>query len=84
MQTIRELIEALEDLASEHGDETPVRIAYQPSYPLAARLRAVTPLPAGLSDDEDGDPEDVVVWLAASDTVGSDESPYAPRDAWEG
>lgn len=80
MQTIRELIEALEDAAAEHGEDTPVRIAYQPSYPLAARVRAVT----ALERDDDNPDAGAVLWLAASDTVPSSESPYAPRDAWEG
>lgn len=32
--TIRDLIERLEEAAQEHGDDTPIRIAEQPSYPL--------------------------------------------------
>lgn len=32
--TVRELIERLEEVAQEHGDDTPIRIAEQPSYPL--------------------------------------------------
>jgi hypothetical protein len=32
--TIRDLIERLEEAAQEHGDDTPIRIAEQPTYPL--------------------------------------------------
>lgn len=35
---IRELIEQLEELATEHGDECDVRLAWQPSYPLEAEI----------------------------------------------
>lgn len=42
VQTIRELIDYLEELAQDCGDDLPVRIASQPSWPLASQLAAVT------------------------------------------
>lgn len=39
---LTELIAALEDVLEEHGDETPVRVAHQPRYPLEACLDRVT------------------------------------------
>jgi hypothetical protein len=53
-----------------------VRVAYQPSYPLAAEIAAVTDL---VESSEEG-----FVWIATSSGVGYSESPYAPRDAWDG
>lgn len=82
VDTVRDLLELLES----YDPETPLRIATQPSWPLASTLAAVTLIEAP-EDDEDPDfvPDRVAtVWLAASDSVGYDEHPYAPRDAWNG
>lgn len=78
--TIGELLEELQMMAEEHGDDVEVRIAYQPSYPLAADLDAVT-----LVKNEQGvHRKDKIVWLAASTSVGYSENPYAPSQAWDG
>jgi hypothetical protein len=37
-RTIRELIDSLEEVAAEHGDDLPIRIATQPSYPLQSTV----------------------------------------------
>ncbi|UQS95160.1 hypothetical protein Pam4_17 [Pseudanabaena phage Pam4] len=86
---IRDLIAMLEEAAETHGDDLAVQIAYQPSYPLAATLDAVTVLSAGEDeDDEDYEPgvdddEPQVLWLAAGGHPDTG-SPYAPRAAWDG
>lgn len=69
--TVQDLIDELEFLEPT----AEVRIAYQPSYPLAADIAAVTDL---VESSEEG-----FVWIAASGGVGYQESPYAPRDAWQ-
>lgn len=67
---VYELIEELQDLEPT----AEVRVAYQPTYPLAAEISCVTDM---VEDAENG-----FVWIAASSGVGYTESPYAPRDAW--
>jgi hypothetical protein len=73
-QLIDELTEVMRD--NENGSELPVRIAYQPNYPLRATVECVA-----LNEDDDSDGQ--TVWIAASSTVGHDENPYAPASAWE-
>lgn len=68
--TVRDLIDAL----SEQDPDTPVRIAYQPSYPLRGQIACVT-------DYVDADID--AVWIAVV-PAPHDENPYAPRDAWSG
>lgn len=76
-ETIRTLIQTLEAAAADLGGDTPVRIAFQPSWPLAAEVAALTPV-----ETEDG--ETTVLWIAATSSAPYDESPYAPSAAWEG
>jgi len=79
--TLSELIEHLEMLREEIGEEVdpPVRIAYQPSWPLRASVSNVCVIER---DDDDPD-EDTTLWIAASWSSPHDESPYAPNKAWE-
>jgi hypothetical protein len=69
--TVQELIELLEELAEEVGEDAEVRVATQPSWPLRHELAEVTAVEGR-------------VFLAASDGHPYGESPYAPRAAWEG
>lgn len=78
VKTVRELIDYLEEIAEDHGDDTVVRVAFQPSYPLAAHLACVT----AIEGDESNPTAKPVVWLAATSGVDYDERPYAPADAW--
>lgn len=73
-ELIQQLLELAESLNPEDVDPE-VRIAYQPSYPLAAQLSNVELV----GNDETNEN---VLWLAASSTVPYSESPYAPRAAW--
>lgn len=67
---------SLDDIYAGNADFDPeVRIAYQPSYPLAAQLSNV-----GLVGNDETNQS--VLWLAASSTVPYNESPCAPRAAW--
>ena len=79
---LSELIELLNDQAQAAGDADPeVRIAYQPNYPLAANVAAVT----AIVGEENRGRNDLTIWLAASSGVGSySENPYAPQQAWDG
>lgn len=78
--TLSELIEQLTMIAEQHPDHDPeVRIAYQPRWPLRASVANVR----SLTDDEDEDAKPPVVWLAASNAAPWDESPYAPKSAWD-
>lgn len=81
--TVNELLELLENAADRGHGDTEVRIAYQPNYPLAARIACVT-TPDDLDDEEDEDEEDTepVLWIATRDVPAS-ENPYAPRAAWQ-
>ena len=73
IMTIKELIRELQYIEEDFGD-LEVRVAYQPSWPLAGKIENVW-MP---EEDEDGNQK---VWLAV-DSVGHAESPYAPKDAW--
>ena len=81
------------DLEFEGGDlsylgdtmhvDPEVRIAYQPTYPLAAILCCATHLTPTGDDDERLDAtedEPGVLWLAAGSSPH--DEPYAPRTAW--
>lgn len=107
--TLSELIDQLTALQEAHeGQDPEVRIAYQPSWPLRAKIANVRALTGDDAPSEEemelarelvaaGDEEaegfaaaqamledhPPVVWLAASDAAPWNESPYAPRDAWE-
>lgn len=107
--TLSELIDQLTALQEAHeGQDPEVRIAYQPSWPLRAKIANVRALTGDDAPDEEelelarelvvaGDEEadgfaaaqamledhPPVVWLAASNAAPWNESPYAPRDAWE-
>lgn len=54
--TIRNLIETLEEIAEQYGDDTVVLAAHQPNYPLCELLAGVAVLKVGegntLADDE--------------------------------
>ena len=85
--TVQELI----DLLSDFDSDLEVRIALQPTWPLAATVAAITKVrPDSDSDsDEELNSESSVdsteaapvVWIAAGGMPWS-ESPYAPREAW--
>jgi hypothetical protein len=76
--TLQELIDELQDLAHDLGEDTEVRLAVQPNWPLAHEIACVGP-----AMDEEGDDDfDRVVWIASgSHPYGA--SPYAPRSAWQ-
>lgn len=54
--TIRELIDELEDLASEHGDDVEVRLAQQPRWAFEYAVGAVASVLDDTDDDHDGEP----------------------------
>jgi hypothetical protein len=90
---VRQLIEALEELAEQAGDDTIVLVAHQPGYPLQldldrAALLSESKLSTDESDydedgdvDEDGDAEDVVYLIATEHPYK--QGPYAPRCVFE-
>lgn len=85
IETLDELIESLKELrrtlsSKKQAETVQVRIAYQPSHPLAANLSEVTLQVASTDEGREG----LVLWLAASDTVKYGEHPYAAPDAWKG
>ncbi|MCA1806266.1 MAG: hypothetical protein LC687_00075 [Actinobacteria bacterium] len=70
IETVGELIQALEELQGEIPPETisaaPIRVATQPGFPLRAVILQVREL-------------DGTIWIATDHTSNN---PYAPRDAW--
>ena len=83
--TVQELIDRLSEL-----DPTAlVRIATNPAWPIAHTIEAVTEMRTDPEMDdysreaEPGEDATAIVWLAAGGMSWS-ESPYAPRDAWDG
>ena len=67
IDTVGELRELLEGL----DDSVEIRMALQPSYPMAGSLRN-----ACLQHGDDGEPQ--TLWLACSDN----EDYVCPREAW--
>ena len=74
---IRDLIEQLENLAEEHGDETDVRIAHQPSWPFEYEINSVeaVDLNADSGHPDEGhedseEPDALVVYLAEGSQLG--------------
>ena len=79
--TVQELI----DILSDFDSDLQVRIALQPTWPLAATVEAVTEVKPDSDSDDDSDDDSTspapTVWIAAGGVPWS-ESPYAPRAAW--
>ena len=71
--TVSQLIELLSEM--DPGDE--VRLATQPSYPLAFHIAGVAALDNEADEDE---LEPGVVWIAAGDHP---DQPYAPHAAFD-
>jgi hypothetical protein len=93
---LRQMIEALEEIAEQYGDDTQVLAAHQPNYPLAECISAlvITQVSNGeLVGDEDADgeadPDDAVpvVWvlLGGHPEYGDNAwtSPYASSALWD-
>lgn len=94
-KTLNELIDTLtelrEEVAAKHdvdedvAGEIPVRIAYQPNYPLECAVDEITALPeteqAVLDRLNRGQQPRIAysIYIAAGDDNG-----YAPKAAWEG
>lgn len=90
------MIDALEEIAEQYGDDTEVLAAHQPSYPLAENVSAlvVTQVANGAvvgdpdADDDDEDDATPVVWVLLDGhpseySDGAWTSPYAPSSLWD-
>lgn len=69
--TLDNLIEMLEEIRNEGSGDMEVRIATQPTYPLAFAVGGVN-----IVGDEEDD-EEPVVYIGTGTPLD-----YAPRDAW--
>lgn len=71
--TLDELIERLTDIRDDYeiSGDTPVRGAFQPSYPLLARIEAITTV-----IEKDGDKAGIYIALGDGNNYGS-------RDLWD-
>lgn len=67
---VQDLIDQLTELDMPDAE---LRLAVQPSWPLRHSIDAVA-----------FDESEQHVWLAAAEGHPWDESPYAPRSAWQG
>lgn len=86
-QLINELVNLATDLNPECDDtdilnaefdvDPEVRLATQPSWPLANNICCVTHLP---SPEESTSDQPGIVWIAEGSSCC--DSPYAPRAAW--
>jgi hypothetical protein len=77
--TVGDLRALLENL----DDEAEVRLATQPSWPLAFHLAGVTTSQELFEREQEvfaDEDTSEVVWLVAGDHPS--DSPYAPREAW--
>ena len=75
--TLNDLITELEIMEEAHGPNTEVRLAYQPTYPLEARIKHITELES--SNNEDGEPGAACVYIAGESTEN-----YAPGFVYGG
>ncbi len=71
--TVRELIEELEEMAGEFGDDCEVRIAHQPSWPFEYGIGEIV---ADVSADEEEAPGSAVIYIGEKDQIG-----YLPGSA---
>ena len=81
---VEDLIGALEGC----DPKAELRIAFQPSWPMRAKVASITDLTGPDAEDlggeeSEGDEDGQYVWIAITDGV-SDENPYAPKAAWAG
>ena len=91
--TIGELIAVLEEKAEQYGEETEVRIAIQPSWPLQSHISGVVGSDQ-IKDDEEYDEdededekeeeeskEEKIIWLVEGGQCRP--NPYAPKALWD-
>jgi hypothetical protein len=64
-------VQQLVEALHEFDPDLVIRVAQQPSWPLRARL-------TNLHED------DGFLWFATREISSHSESPYAPREAWDG
>lgn len=76
--TLEQFIEHLQGVLEQHGD-MPVRVAFQPSYPLVGLVENIA---VGTNDDDSRPGK--TLWLATDQVTSYRENPYAPRAAWNG
>jgi len=85
--TLQELISQLQDFAEDYGDDTEVRLAFQPSWPFEHSIGAVALVDVNTDDrdlDDDGDDfsyeasgsEEFVVYIGEGRQIG-----YLPSEA---
>lgn len=82
LSELAELVQDLQDQLDDTDRDPVVKIAHQPSYPLAASVRGVVDnLDPDQDEDRAGDhfADEDVVWLVAGES-----SDYAPRRLWNG
>ena len=75
IKTISELIDQLEAIQEQFGEDCEIAAAVQPSYPLA---HAILNVGVTISED-DACP---IIWIASSE-FQHDSMPYAPDRAWK-
>lgn len=80
IRTVNDLLEELRNLVDAHPEarELPLRVAYQPNYPLHVRLDGVR---VNVQDGADGC-DDVKVLTLVAGTCPYGENPYARKELW--
>ena len=89
--TIGKLIAMLEDAAEQYGEETEIRMAIQPSWPLQSNIAGVVGSDEIKDEEEYDDDEDEseekeskeekIIWIVESGQCRPD--PYAPKVLWD-
>jgi hypothetical protein len=86
LETLDDVIAALQDARDLLGGSAAVRIAHNNRWPLRLSVAAVT-VQSDPDADSPDDPADIAdrryCWIATGVLPGTNESPYAPRWAWE-
>lgn len=77
----------LKDILSYLDEDKEVRVAFQPNWPLRAKISNVMDGEEIFTHDEDEDdqtPESAqFVWIAVDQVSSYSEHPYAPREVWQ-
>ena len=68
--TIAELIEALQEFAEEHGENTEVRLAQQPSWPFEYSIDEVVAVSSDSADEDEDETEKPIVYIGEGRQLG--------------
>jgi hypothetical protein len=77
----------LKNILDYLDEDKEIRVAFQPSWPLRAKIQSVVDgeeLSGERDDGYEDTPESAqFVWIAVDQVSSYSEHPYAPKEAWQ-